>query len=808
MLFSRPDDLAHEGKVATLAPLDLISAHPWARAVFTTYALSLSFFEVVLLDALVRGGSREAVILSDVYGVRAALSEQGARRAGKDYTVEPIAVDHGIFHPKISALTADGNAHLLVGSGNLTFGGWGMNLEVVEHLHPSFAADAFDDAAGFFELMHAAPHLHHAASSHCAAVAGDLRAAARTGTRSGNIRLFHSLDGAIAERLAQTVADLGGAERLVIAAPFFDGGPAVDNLCTLLRVSEAFVHAHAGGTVKGDVGSNWPALAKVEVRAIRLEALEETKPRKLHAKVLEVTCKRGRVLLSGSANATLAALQRGRNVEACIARIQREPAVGWRYSASEPPELQVASEDENEDREEDTGVLRAVLEGDRISGQILTPEMSGPASIFQVTTEGLESLGPINVDENGMFQVHAPALEVESWKSGRLVIRVEDAVGRRSEGFVSIAAFAAIMRRAGAVFTRMLALLSATETPADVAAIMSWFQEDPRRLADMQPPVTGSGASSGRAAGTGPVISASELTMAHAVGIDGRTALDQTGIAAWRRFMDSIFASLRERRGPFGRTAGRSGDDEEDESKEGQTPAPEDPYIERSLRVFEKLLAVMLSPEHAGRSAMVAFDLTKYVVERLQPAAETARIWFERVVDAVIRAGTPEGRRSDVAAVILAMMRGEPGHADDRAARARLLRLGADLSGGPPPDDSIQGLQEALPQSASFAELWDRVRAVRTFPEQAKTYLRALEAGQPSAGYEDFAREAPDEWPTLEAAIGSNAARDRILVLKRWSEACPRCHMRLPTGQEQSLRAHSVATAKSCCDRIIIWPGD
>jgi len=77
---------------AALAPLDLVSAHPWRRTVFTTYAVSLSFFEAVVLDALVRGGGREALILADVQGVRASLSEQGAHRVGKDYEVEPIFV--------------------------------------------------------------------------------------------------------------------------------------------------------------------------------------------------------------------------------------------------------------------------------------------------------------------------------------------------------------------------------------------------------------------------------------------------------------------------------------------------------------------------------------------------------------------------------------------------------------------------------------------------------------------------------------------------------------------------------------------
>src|SRR5437588_6048081 len=103
----------------SLAPLDLISAHPWRRAVFTTYSLSLSFFEAVILDAMVRGGGREALILADVQGVRASLSEQGAHRVGKDYEVEPVSVSSGVFHPKISVLYSPEECQLLLGFGNL-----------------------------------------------------------------------------------------------------------------------------------------------------------------------------------------------------------------------------------------------------------------------------------------------------------------------------------------------------------------------------------------------------------------------------------------------------------------------------------------------------------------------------------------------------------------------------------------------------------------------------------------------------------------------------------------------------------------
>ena len=228
----------------SLPPLDLVAAHPWRRAVFTTYALSLSFFEAVVLDALVRGGGRESLILADVHGVRGSLSEQGAQLVGKDYEVEPVLVSGGVFHPKVSVLCAGEECHVLVGSGNLTFGGWGGNCEVLEHLHPSFAAQAIEDAASFFELMTVTDRIHYSAADQCAATAEDLRKPIKTTSLNGDIRLFHSLNLSIAEQISQTVAELGGAQRLVAAAPFWDDGSAIDRLCKAIGLDHVFVHVH------------------------------------------------------------------------------------------------------------------------------------------------------------------------------------------------------------------------------------------------------------------------------------------------------------------------------------------------------------------------------------------------------------------------------------------------------------------------------------------------------------------------------------------------------------------------------------
>ena len=268
------------------------------------------------------------------------------------------------------------------------------------------------------------------------------------------------------------------------AAPFWDDGSAIDRLCKAIGLDHVFVHAHPHGSVEGFAGSNWPTACQSKVNAIQLELMDAQTPRRLHAKVSEITCKRGRVLFSGSANGTSAALDRNRNVEACVVRIQSGPTVGWRFRAADPPELHTVLDDQPDNDEEALGVLRAVLEADEVAGEVLVPKMSGLVSVFHVTPVGLELLGQATLSTDGAFRISAPALEEQSWVGGRLVIRVRDKNGRQAEGFTSVASFGDITRRAGLIGRRLFAVLAGTETPEDVAAIMSWFYEDPQRLAD------------------------------------------------------------------------------------------------------------------------------------------------------------------------------------------------------------------------------------------------------------------------------------------------------------------------------------
>lgn len=789
----------------SFSPLDLVSAHPWSRVTFTTYALSLSFFEAVILDALIRGGGRQALILSDVEGVRGSLSEQGAQRVGKEYEVEPVAVCSGVFHPKVSVFSGGDECHLLVGSGNLTFNGWGGNCEVFEHLHPSFAADAFVDAVDFFERLSNTPRIRHGARDHCAATASDLRRVAQGKTINGNIRLIHNLEHSIAEQIVGYAEELGGATRVVAAAPFWDHGAAIDRLCAALKIDHVFIHNHLGGAVLGTAGSNWPSAFHKLVRPVRLDVLDDT--RHLHAKLFEIMCKRGRLLISGSANGTAAALEGGHNVEACIVRIQRERTIGWNFLSCEAPTLPASLDTEKEENPKRSGILRAVLDGDNIVGEVLTPIMSGEVSVFHLSSEGLVRLADTTILNDGHFQINAPRLEEKSWLVGRLVIRVEDKEGRQAEGFVSVASFAEITRRSGAIGRRLLALLAGTETPDDVAAIMSWIYEDPTRLNNPSLTDMHGGNEGGAIKDPDFIINVAALRVA-ALKPELVTGSNKSGPSHWVRFIDHILVALRQQRGSFAQVRAGSEEDDEEHVGEREVHGVPDPDISKSFAVFEKLFDTLLRPGSSSRQIFIAFDLAEYMCERLRPSVAQARAWLERLVKAVSEAGVPPERRNDIATSILMLTDAESKITSLRWAKEQILSLGFDLMGDPPLSESLHGFQAVLHHVVSFNDLWEKIQNTRTYAEQVREYLEALKSGSGSPEqFEELANIAPEEWQSLKAALTSKEPFKKITLADKWYDICPKCYIGLPTGEEQKLRTIGIATAKNCGHGVIVWKG-
>jgi hypothetical protein len=133
--------------------LDLIESGAWDAAFFTTFVLSLSFFEALYLRSLHKVQCKNIWVLADVVGYRKSLMEGRSSAVGHEYHLVPVALRSGIFHPKCIYLSSPEEDALLVGSGNLTFGGFGRNLEVMEIFNSNSSPEIFWDFAEFLKSM-------------------------------------------------------------------------------------------------------------------------------------------------------------------------------------------------------------------------------------------------------------------------------------------------------------------------------------------------------------------------------------------------------------------------------------------------------------------------------------------------------------------------------------------------------------------------------------------------------------------------------------------------------------------------------
>lgn len=100
-----------------------------------TYSFDPVFFEKVVLHDLRIGGSGSIVIVGDPHEVDAAIleSQMVLEFLGRRYMLSPATHSKGAFHPKLMLRLGREDGQVLIGSGNLTSGGWGGNRELGTH---------------------------------------------------------------------------------------------------------------------------------------------------------------------------------------------------------------------------------------------------------------------------------------------------------------------------------------------------------------------------------------------------------------------------------------------------------------------------------------------------------------------------------------------------------------------------------------------------------------------------------------------------------------------------------------------------
>lgn len=793
----------------SVSPYEVLRASGWRSALLTTFSLSLSFFEAVPLHALRKSGAQNIAILADLAGYQASLAEAGVSDVGRTYDLVPLKVSGGCFHPKIMLLDGADGPHATVGSGNLTFGGWGHNIETLDLLVPSHAPLAFADLADF--LDHLGMHIEEeriAATGRPAIVEAMAEACRRSARVSGGgrTRVIHTFDAPIIEQLAMHADALGGATEVTVLSPYFGGPEAVLSLARALRCERIRVAV----TGRAPEFFNFGAALGMRIEPVRSDAFRSTAL--LHAKIIEIVCRHGRLTLAGSANATTPALVTSANVEVSVLRVVDDRlSFGWL-----PTDPMDPAHGEGGDPDPTGGAcLAARFEEGAIRGRAFGVSNAGGTWNARVVSGTLHAaLGAASLAPDGTFVMRPGAtLPIRDLFRSTQLVLARDATEIR--GWLVFDHVLGAVRERGPVAEAMLRTLAGAEEPEDLALILSFFVANPAAFLqdDVDAPIAGE--RGGRPVDApGGMVDLADLRPIDAFADDVAAATPGAGASAFERLLASLRRHVREsapsRRGLP--DAGDLGDTVQGNSDETDTlPRWRVDEVVDALAAFVEALP-RNEPEFRRHSVSL-LDFVLFAAERsAEPEALRAE-YVQRWVGIVREAGAARDETDVLDRAYVAVLASWV-----LADRARAGRVHAWLQAwrrGPLEADWVAAV---TPRRDGVRErrLWgiadegDWAEAIRLITSTRTSWMNVHEVRLALAGAGSL--------PALPEALAAEAAiLDRVLrgldpprriaalpARTRWP-ACQRCFMRLPSTGQERLREHRIALAR-CCDVVLLDP--
>lgn len=320
--------MAHE--IALTSLIEHLAETGFRSSVFATYSCYFPFYEEVVLRRLMAAGCTHNVLMVDATRCAEAFAVDELRphRAGRDYTLIPVKVG-GAFHPKMFLRFGKSKGSLLVGSHNLTLSGFGLNDEVTNVFEVEGSGirsgggplrQAFEYLAGFVPT--GLPDVVEAYEGLKLGVPW-MDGPLGTGD-SARVLLTSANTGA---DLWSQVAPLipGDLTTAFICGPFFDPALAlVRRIQREVRPRELVIGIDPA-SVEIDPAeaaslsnARWVNIAGIPPIPQRREGSSHY----LHAKVFWFTGKEEKLLITGSANPSVAAFfapATGRNAEAVVA---------------------------------------------------------------------------------------------------------------------------------------------------------------------------------------------------------------------------------------------------------------------------------------------------------------------------------------------------------------------------------------------------------------------------------------------------------------------------------------------------------
>lgn len=418
--------------------VQLIRATKPRTALFTTYTLSLSFFEAVLLPVLRQVGCSDIAILVDANEAVTSLAEAHVNYAGRRYWVAPVvAPGGGVFHPKLTYLAGGETDVLTVGSGNLTLPGQSAQLETLDAVSSLSAPTVFRQ---FAELANSLANKIDQTSKQAAELLREYgsRASSVVASKVGSDSsvypdapiLVHSVQRPASEQIVELWRLTGAdATAITVLSPFHapDAGP-INRLAKLLGVELVSIGLDAKTLIAPFDQSRFKVAQDVRYVVPAVVGL----PRRLHGKIFEVSGSGGVLVATGSINATQQSLESVKNIEVSLARWLPSPCFEW--SEAEPtrfePNCYIF-----EGHEPDFAFLDAALEASgmvhgclfgiqRIPAsatvKILRSDvpLEGQTSTVDIGATGEFSLGPIGeltFDGAVQLELTAPGVRATCW---------------------------------------------------------------------------------------------------------------------------------------------------------------------------------------------------------------------------------------------------------------------------------------------------------------------------------------------------------------------------------------------------------
>lgn len=457
-------------------PLELMVGRSWRGAFLTTYSLSVSFLEAQVLPILEEKDHCELDVLVDVKGYRDSLFERHSARVGQDYRLVPVSTARGCFHPKTALLWGEDGGLLVVGSGNLTFGGHGRNLEVFEAFEPRKDAKIF---AGYAEFLAALRERLGADIPDAGPITRALMEAERMadGALPGlafdmEPQLLHSVRTPIIDQVVEIAGDMGmgACSRITVMSPFYDAGAeTVRRLARRLGCGEILVAV----PLAADENRFPFRVARAWTESVKAVKLHGEDRRPIHAKVLEMSFADGTLTLTGSVNATRPALGTADNIEVGILRYFEHSPFAW-TRASVPPGVAIEEGEAEEDVPE--RIVHAVVTRDgRLVGQFLGG-IAGCAGTWQSSVQagGVQvSSFFVQVGPDGAFA--SDDFDVGSILGAGAIQIVLERTGLRARGWLQVEGLLSGARFGRMSSTEILRLTLGRGTAADITALLEYL---------------------------------------------------------------------------------------------------------------------------------------------------------------------------------------------------------------------------------------------------------------------------------------------------------------------------------------------